>query len=292
MGGLAALGSAFCWAIAAVLFQQLGEQRVSAVAMNLFKGIVAIVCIGLLLIPFGVADVSRNAFVLLALSGLVGICLGDTLYFMTIKRLGSRLTLLVGSLIPVATALIAVTVLGEQISIGAGIGLLLTIVGVSYVLWERTLVKTEYAQWRLGLLLGLLFVIANALAIIFTKVGVKDIPALDATLIRTVWAVFGLFAWGLVSRSLVSWTRPLHNPRIRNRLLLASVIGAFLGTWLSVAALKYTHAAVAVTLNSTSPLFVLPLAMVMLKEQISWRAVSGAFVAIMGVAVYFFSLDW
>ena len=84
----------------------------------------------------------------------------------------------------------------------------------------------------------------------------------------------------------------MRNPRIRNRLLLASVIGAFLGTWLSVAALKYTHAAVAVTLNSTSPLFVLPLAMLMLKEQISWRAVSGAFVAITGVAVYFFSLDW
>lgn len=289
---MAALGSAFCWAIAAVLFQQLGEQRVSAVAMNLFKGIVAIVCIGLMLIPFGIADVSKDAFLLLALSGLVGICLGDTLYFMTIKRLGSRLTLLVGSLIPVATALIAVTILGERISISAGIGLLLTIVGVSYVLWERMLVKTEFTQWRLGLFLGLLFVVANALAIIFTKVGVKDIPALDATLIRTVWAVFGLFAWGIASRSLIKWTQPLHNPRIRNRLLFASVIGAFLGTWLSVAALKYTHAAVAVTLNSTSPLFVLPLAMVMLKEQISWRAVSGAFVAIMGIAVYFFSLDW
>ncbi|WP_455219164.1 EamA family transporter, partial [Kaarinaea lacus] len=155
-----------------MLFQQLGEQRVSAVAMNLFKGIVAIICIGLILLPFGIAEVSKDAFLLLALSGLVGICLGDTLYFMTIKRLGSRLTLLVGSLIPVVTALIAVAMLGERISVSAGIGLLLTIVGVSYVLWERTLVKTEFTQWRLGLFLGLLFVIANALAIIFTKVGV------------------------------------------------------------------------------------------------------------------------
>ncbi len=291
LGGIAALSSAFCWAVSAVLFQQAGQQ-ISAAAMNLFKGVVAIVCIGLLLIPFGLADVSGDAFLLLAASGLVGICLGDTLYFMTIKRLGSRLTLLIGSLIPVATALIAITMLGENIGINAAAGLLLTIVGVTYVLWERSVVKAEFTQWRAGLAFGVLFVLANALGIILTKVGVKDIPALDATLIRTLWAVSGLVLWGLLSRSLLSWVKPLQNSKLRTRLLFASVIGAFLGAWLSVAALKYTHAAVAVALNSTSPLFVLPLAMVMLKEQLTWRAVSGAFVAIMGVAVYFFSLDW
>ncbi|WP_455220934.1 DMT family transporter [Kaarinaea lacus] len=291
LGGIAALSSAFCWAVAAVLFQQLGQQ-ISAVALNLFKGIVAIICIGLVLVPVGIADVSGDAFLLLAASGLVGICLGDTLYFMTINRLGSRLTLLIGSLIPVATALIAITVLGERISLGAGIGLVLTIIGVTYVLWERSVIKAEFTQWRAGLVFGLLFVLANALAIIFTKVGVQDIPALDATLIRTVWAILGLAFWGLISRSLFSWVKPLQDRKLRNRMLLASIIGAFLGTWLSVAALKYTHTAVAVTLNSTSPLFVLPLAMVVLKEQITWRAVSGAFVAIMGIAMYFFSLEW
>lgn len=291
LGGVAALSSAFCWAVAAVLFQQLGQQ-LSAVALNLFKGVVAIVCIGLVLLPAGIADVSKDAFLLLAASGLVGICLGDTLYFMTINRLGSRLTLLIGSLIPVATALIAITVLGERISLSAGIGLALTITGVTYVLWERSVIKAEFTQWRAGLVFGLLFVLANALGIIFTKVGVQDIPALDATFIRTLWAIVGLAFWGLVSRSLLSWVKPLEDRKLRNRLLLASIIGAFLGTWLSVAALKYTHTAVAVTLNSTSPLFVLPLAMVILKEHITWRAVSGAFVAIMGVAMYFFSLDW
>lgn len=285
------MSSAFCWAVAAVLFQQLGQQ-LSAVALNLFKGVVAIVCIGLVLLPAGIADVSKDAFLLLAASGLVGICLGDTLYFMTINRLGSRLTLLIGSLIPVATALIAITVLGERISLSAGIGLALTITGVTYVLWERSVIKAEFTQWRAGLVFGLLFVLANALGIIFTKVGVQDIPALDATFIRTLWAIVGLAFWGLVSRSLLSWVKPLEDRKLRNRLLLASIIGAFLGTWLSVAALKYTHTAVAVTLNSTSPLFVLPLAMVILKEHITWRAVSGAFVAIMGVAMYFFSLDW
>lgn len=260
--------------------------------MNLVKGIVAIICIGLVLLPLGFAEISDDAFFLLAMSGLVGICLGDTLYFLAINRLGSRLTLLVGTLIPVATAVIAMTTLGERITVNASVGLALTIVGVGYVLWERSPDHEHNEQWRMGLLFGLLFVLANAIGIIFTKVGVRDIPAMDATLVRTIWAVFGLAAWGMVTRSFASWIKPMKNPELRNRLLIASVVGAFLGTWLSVAALKYTHAVVAVTLNSTSPLFVLPLAMIFLKEHISWRAVSGAFIAIMGVAVYFFSLQW
>lgn len=274
-----------------MLFQQLG-QHLSAVAMNLFKGLIAIVCITVILVPVGFADISRDAFLLLALSGLVGICLGDTFYFLTIKRLGSRLALLIGTLIPVVTALIAFLLLNERVSLNAAIGLVMTIAGVAYVLWDRSEsgAVSVTANWLKGIMFGLLFVLANAMGIIFTKVGVENIPAMDATLVRTVWAVMGLFFWGLVTRSMVTWTMPLKDKKLRNKLIIASIVGAFLGTWLSVVALKFTHASVAVTLNSTSPLFILPLAIWVLKEPVSRRAVSGAIIACLGIATYFFSI--
>jgi len=289
LGGSAALASAFLWALSAVLFQQVGRQ-VSASAMNLFKGLVAILCIGVLLLPTGIADMSTRSAVYLALSGLVGICVGDTLYFLTINRLGSRLTLLMGSLIPVVTAFMAALLLGERISVIASIGLFLTIIGVTFVLWDRVVDDIGFTQWKLGLFLGILFVLANALGIIFTKIGVQSLPALDATFVRTVWAVAGLTFWGLASRSLFNWWTPLKNRAVLNRLLVASVIGAFIGTWLSIVALKYTHVAVAVTLNSTSPLFILPIAVWMLNERISVRATAGALLAVAGIALYFFNL--
>jgi len=289
IGAGAALASAFLWAVSAVLFQQVGR-HVPASAMNLFKGIVAILCIGVLLLPSGIADMSTRSAIYLALSGLVGICLGDTLYFLTINRLGSRLTLLISSLIPVVTAVMAAVLLGERISGVSWLGLLLTIAGVTFVLWDRVADNTGLTQWRLGLFLGVLFVLANALGIIFTKVGVQSLPALDATFIRTAWAVAGLTFWGLASRSLFNWWRPLKDRATRNRLLVASIIGAFIGTWLSIAALKYTHVAVAVTLNSTSPLFILPIAAWALKERISVRAIGGALLAVAGIALYFFNL--
>ena len=271
------------------MFQQLGQQ-IPAVALNFFKGVIAIICITLILVPYGFSSIPRDSFLLLSLSGLVGICLGDTFYFLAINRLGSRLTLLIGTLIPVVSALIAFMLLKERIPFGAVVGLSLTITGVAYVLWDRTEIGSSVSNWKAGLFFAALFVLTNALGIIFTKVGVENVPSLDATLVRTFWAVLGLLFWGLVTRSLVRWSVPIKEKKIRNRLLVASLVGAFLGTWFSVLALKFTHTAVAVTLNSTSPIFVLPLAAWILKERVSRRAISGAIAACLGVAAYFFSI--
>jgi drug/metabolite transporter (DMT)-like permease len=288
-GAAAALASALMWAIAAILFRHLGESM-SATALNFIKGVVALACIGLLLLMSGFSDIDPGSYLYLALSGLLGICIGDTLYFLTLVRLGPRLTLLLGSLIPVTTAVIAVVVLHEQITFTAWCGILLTIAGVTYVLWERTAQSERLLEWRKGLLFGVLFVLANAAGIILTKVGVEDVPAMDATFVRTLWAVAGLTFWGLMVREIVPWIRPLQKPRVLRVMTGAAFIGAFLGTWLSVAALKLTFASVAAALNSTSPLFILPLSVWLLKEHVSRRAVSGAIVAVSGIGLYFMNI--
>lgn len=289
LGALAALGSALLWAISAVLFRQLSESM-SAAGMNLIKGVIALVCLGLTLIVSEFSDIDARSYLYLALSGLLGICIGDTLYFHTLARLGARLTLLMGSLIPVTTAVIAVILLHERPSPVAWFGLLLTIVGVTLVLWERAGTGGGNAHWRMGLWLGLLFVLANAVGIILTKVGVSEVPAMTATFVRTLWAVIGLGAWGIATRELHTWLSPLSHKRNLTIIVLASVTGAFIGTWLSVVALKYSAASVAATLNSTSPLFILPLSVWVLKEKLSFRSIAGACVAVAGIGLYFSSL--
>lgn len=260
-------------------------------AINLGKGLVAIFCLGaLLLYDSDFSHVSEESLTALGLSGLVGICFGDTLYFLTLVRLGPRRTLLLGSLIPVTTAVIAVIFLQEQVSALAWVGILATIAGVTFVLWQRAPEGGGDSTKQGALFYGLLFVLANALGIIAAKVGVSDVPALEATFIRQVFAIAGLTFWGLMLRDLLGWVSPLQDVQLLKTLLVAAVIGAFLGTWLSVAALKYTHAAVAASLNSTSPLFILPLTLLWLKQRVQVRETMGALVAVAGVAIYFGSL--
>jgi len=264
--------------------------------INLVKGLVAIFFMAVLLLPgfySGLASLDTNSIAALALSGIIGICFGDTLYFLALMRLGARRTLLLGSLIPVTTALIAVVFLGEQMPVLAWLGMFLAITGVTYVLWQRAPQEnTQHTRekYRSGLFFGLLFVAANALGIIATKVGVADVPALEATFVRQAFAIAGLTFWGLMVRDLLGWVTPLRDGKLLKTLLAASLIGALLGTWLSVVALKYTYAAVAATLNSTSPLFILPLAAFWLKERISLREIAGALAAVTGIGLYFSSL--
>jgi drug/metabolite transporter (DMT)-like permease len=262
--------------------------------LNYSKGLIAFVCLGGLLFFSELLAVDVQSLLFLSISGLIGICLGDSLYFVVLVRLGPRLTLLLGSLIPVAAGLIAVIFLQEKISLLAAAGLALTIAGVSFVLWEKAPVNDGHSHnrsWKLGVLLGVLFVVFEAAGIIFTKMGVQEIPSIQATFIRQTVAIIGLTFWGLAAGTLVGWVEPLKNPRVRNRVIVAAVIGAFLGTWLSVLALKLTHTSVAAALNSTSPLFVLPLAAYLMREKISRRAVIGTLVAIAGVAEYFLTLS-
>jgi len=289
LGAGAALASALMWAISAILFRQIGDSM-SATAMNFGKGVVALVCLGIFLLFSGFGETEASNIIYLALSGLVGICIGDTLYFMSLTRLGARVTLLIGTLIPVVTGVAAVILLGEQLTMNAWLGIFITLSGVAYVLWERVPSGCDPIQWRSGLLYGVLFILANAAAILLTKIGVEGVPALEATFIRQVWAVVGLTFFGLMTQQLITWHRPLKQKKRLKQFILAAVIGAFLGTWLSVVAVKYTHVAIAATLNSTSPLFVLPLAVWFFKERISSRAVVGAFIACLGIAFYFFSL--
>ena len=289
LGATAALTSAFLWALAAILFRRIGD-NVSAMGINLGKGIVSLICLGILIIPGGLSAIDTDSLIALALSGLVGICFGDTLYFLTLVRLGARKTLLLGSLIPVTTAIISVTFLNEEVSPFAWLGIMLTISGVTYVLWQRASDNEDIEAKRSGLFYGLLFVVMNALGIIATKIGVNNVPSLDATLVRQVFAIAGLTFWGLMVRDLYQWVSPLKNTRLLKILIIAAIIGAFLGTWLSIVALKYTYAAIAATMNSTSPLFILLLTVFMLRERITARETLGALIAVAGIGVYFTGL--
>lgn len=288
VGALAALGSAFLWAVSAILFRRLGD-HFSALALNVGKGVVALLGLSALLLFQNWESTDSSTLMVLGLSGVIGIALGDTLYFLALVRLGPRVTLVASTLIPVLTAVTAYLLFNESLTMFATLGIAITLLGVGLVLWEQAPQGSSVTRWRSGLFFAALFVSANAGAILLTKVGVADAPAIQATLIRQAAALVALTFW-ISALSAGVQLRPLMNRALLGPLIIASIIGALLGTWLSVAALKYTDAAVAAALNSTSPLFILPLAALWLKERVTARAIFGAAVAVGGVVLYFFTL--
>lgn len=278
--------SAACWALGSILWRKLGDE-ISPATMNLSKGLLGSLFLGIGILSTQIGPVSPRSLVFLGVSGVVGISIGDTFFFKALLQLGPRLTSLLGTLYPVAIALGAVLFLGERPSSTAWVGILLTMAGVGCVLWERGAHQERAGNRRLGLGYAALAILCTTVGVLLAKIGVKAVPPMQAALVRLLAGTMGLLVWGYATHGLAGWLLPLQKGRVLGRVVFVVAVVVFGGFWLSLVALKHVDASVAGTLNATGPLFVLPMAMILLKEKISIRSVVGTGVAIGGVGLIF-----
>lgn len=288
-GELAALMAAFLWAVATVMFGRLGK-LLSPFVLNWAKGSLALglLIITLVLLQRPPTGVDTLALIILLISGMVGIGLGDTCYFAAINHLGPRRALLLGTLAPPLAALLAWVVLGEVMTARAWLGIGLTVLGVVWVISERVPASVEATSdpsfW--GIFWGIAAALGQAIGALLSRAVLADTP------IDPWWSSLLRLGGGLVIiLALLRWRgpvlpqiAPLRSPRLLGVVLVAAFLGTYLAIYLQQTALKYSATGIAQALTSTSPLFVLPLAAA-LGDRVSLRAVGGAVVALVGVGL-------
>ena len=112
-----------------------------------------------------------------------------------------------------------------------------------------------------------------------------------STLVRMAFAGVGMVPLLLFWRVRLARTARAErtgSPRVGFMLTVAgTVVGPVLGVWLSLIAADATDVGIAQTLLSLTPIFILPYAAFIEREHVSWRAVIGAVIAVIGVAVVF-----
>ena len=316
-GELAALTAAFLWAAASLMFGRLGQQ-LSPVVLNLAKGLFALLFIGMTLgiqesvlavepVPSGILALPSYSVICLLLSGAVGIGLGDTAYFSAINSLGARRALILETLAPPVSAVLAWMFLSERLSTTAVMGIGLTLLGVVWVISERV-PGAQISASRKGVWIALLAVLCQASGAVLSRAALANtaVDPLASTLIRLL---SGLILMGLLialrpqqlgayqprfadhsnnwrMRWQKSWAA-LKTPKLLMAIAIAAFFATYLGIWLQQIALKYTATGIAQSLLATSPLFVLPMAAA-LGDRLSWRSVCGAAVALSGVWLLFY----
>jgi drug/metabolite transporter (DMT)-like permease len=291
MGMGAALTAAFLWAFASIIYGRLGR-FLSPLWLNLLKGGMAIAMLMATAAMLGKAWPRIPGVNLLMLlgSGAVGIGMGDTAYFGAINRLGARRCLLLKALAPAVGSLLSWIWLREALSGLAILGIVITISGITWVVSERNPGDARSTGVdAIGLGLGLVAAVMEGLGAVLAH-GALLQSGVDPLWSATIRLVGGLV---IVGPMLLYETRfapkekvPLVKPWPKLLLIIAvaSFFSAFLGIWLQQIALKYSPTGIAQTLGATSPLFVLPMAKV-LGEKLSRRAIGGAVVALIGVAI-------
>lgn len=287
MGELAALGAAFLWASASLMFARAGR-TMGPVALNFVKTLLGLLMLAATvfvihgtLLPTAIDPASLGW---LAFSGVVGLTVGDSAFFAAINRLGARRAMLLWALVPPTTALLAWPILDEVFGPWAVAGVTVTLLGIVWVLRERGAGTDGSAVWP-GLGFGLIAVVCQSVGSVTAKLGGAQLDAVTLTMVRLAFGTAGLMLQVFGARAFAEIRSLISNPRALLLVAAATTLATYLGLWLSMAALQLTLAGIAATLTSTSPIFVLPLTRIFTGEHVSRRAVGGAVVAVAGVAI-------
>lgn len=287
VGELAALASAACWSVATILFARLGTS-IAPLTLNALKCVIALALLVPTIALFGRAQgpLTEQNIGWLLTSGLIGLTLGDSLLFAAINRIGPRRALLITISSAPLTALLAMPVLSEWLGGMAWIGIALTIAGVLWVINERA-TRVAIIRDQSGIAFAALAALCQAGGNICTKLGSEGMQPMWMAAARLLAGTVGLLLILVLRNKLPSLLHAFQTRRRAAGVVVAAVIGTYLGIWLQVAGIANTSTGIAATLSSTSPILVLPLARYWLGDVISLRAIIGACAAVCGIALLF-----
>ncbi len=294
VGEVAALSAALMWTFASVLFTSAGR-RIGALTLNALRIVMGTTM--LLFTHFFIfgqffPNASTIQILYLSLSGIIGLAIGDFAYFGALIAIGPRRAMLILSMAPIFSIIGGVLILKEIPSLLSLSGIFLVLLGVWIVIMERREIETVGKHHMLrGAILGIIAAGGQGIGVVISKYGMlfagPPVNPLSATIIRviaatlTIWA--GLLLWRKPQK-LVTAVKDLHAMKLT---LLASVIGPFLGLWLSMIAINYAQAGIAATLMSLTPVMIIPVVHFLYGERVNIRGISGAILAVVGVSIIF-----
>lgn len=248
------------------------------------------------LIPQGELSFGNQplAIILLFISGAIAIGLGDTFYLTSLKLIGARNGTLLRNLAPPIAALISMVFLREILNVTAWLGIIMIVCGITWVVFAKSNNHSDpnellQSSLKIGVLLGLLAAVTEATGTVLSR------AALTSTVINPLASTFLRLAGGetmiiihilLKRHHLFTWTKLPDARALALKALTAIFIGTFLGIWLQQMSLQIIPAGIALTLISTTPLFVLFIT-ALKGEKIPFRTFLGIALAFLGITLLF-----
>jgi drug/metabolite transporter (DMT)-like permease len=291
-GEFYSVACAVLWSGATILFRKSGE-HVPPVALNLFKNTVAL-ALFLITLPilgraFVPSDQTWREWLVLLLSGAVGIGIADSLFLSSLNRLGAGGNAIVSALYAPFAVLASFVYLRESIGPLLVVATGMMVAAILLGTWQPPRpagAPPDPLRTFSGVLVGALAMFLMAVAIVFAK------PVLDrsdpwwATSVRLLGGILFLAGQGLVQpqrrAAIVRCFRPSRQWWVT---VSAAVLGAYLAMIVWIVGMKYSQASTAAVLNQTSTLWTVLLGWLVLREKLTTRKALAMALAFGGAAV-------
>ncbi len=307
-GELISIGVAISWTLTALCFEY-ASKRLGTLSLNIIRLGMSIGMLALTLFAFTghfyPVDAGGQAWLWLAVSGVVGYLFGDYCLFSSYILIGSRFGQLFMTLAPPSAAIAGMFILGERLSLFAVLGMTVTLLGIGLsILGRAEKGSKSLVQVKLpikGILFGIGAGVGQGVGLVFSKLGmnyyVQDIDPLDTAAMQMVpfastqiRAVVGLIGFLLVMIWKRRGTALLHAFKDGKSMWSATggtFFGPFLGVSFSLMAVQYTQAGIASTLMALTPVIILLPSYMLFKQKITLKEVVGAVISVIGVSLFF-----
>ena len=290
LGEITALLTACCWSFSSYIFTAAAN-RIGSVQINIDRMILAVIILFTTITLAGISiDLSKNQIINLAISGIIGLIIGDTFLFKAFTLIGTKLSMLLMSLTPAMSAILAYYFLGERIVMLGIIGMIITLFGIVLVVFDRKEKDASHSKRGLGIVYGILGAFGQAVGMIFAKLAFEEsnINGFLATFVRLFAAAILILPVSILLRR---YKNPITLYRSDTKGLAltfgGTFFGPFLGITLSLISIASTSVGIASTLMATVPVIMLPIGKFVFKDQINLKAIIGAVIAVAGVAILF-----
>ncbi len=291
-GEVLAIISAFLWALSSTLVKSQTD-KMPLVLINALRTIPAMLvywgflwATGRIGEPF---NLPVRSWVFLASSTLIGLAIGDLLYFQSMKYIGLGRALPLSNVYPFFTMLLAFFFLDEQIGWAAVGGAMLIVSGAYMLAFPRGAKglnggPASHDIDLRGAAMALAAAVCWGMSTVLLRLGLEDVPVPVANVIRL--SILAVILLGLAARrnqlALVpTYFRKEGLPTL-GIVLLAGIIGMTIGTFVFLTAVQRAGATRTSILTAAMPLFGVPFSLV-LGERLTRRAVLGTMLTIGGV---------
>jgi len=276
--------AAFFWAVAIILFKKSGD-HFSPMALNLFKCTVTLILLIPTLLLCGIdlfPEKPAYDWIMFCVSGLLGIALADTLFFMALSRLGAGMTAIVDCLYLPIVIFISFVFLDEILGIKGLFGATLVFIAIFVGSASKKGISVTGIDFFIGIILGILAISLIAGSIVMLKRLLEDTNVLWASFARVLAGTLGLYLIVLLSPGRKKLLAELYPSKTWFSALPASVSGNYIAMIAWLAGMKYAMVSVAAVLNQLSTVFIFILAAIFLKEPVTLPRVSATIFAVSG----------
>lgn len=285
LGEFYALACALVWAFAVVLFRKSGS-TVSPLALNLFRVGISSVMFVITLFFMGTplwGQAPLSDYLTLMASGVIAIAIADTLFHMSLNRVGAGINAIVDSLYSPSVLLFAYFMLGEKVTPTQLLGMGLLVTGLIIATQVKPPDGTSHRELVIGIGLGMAAMAFLGLGIVMAKQVLEGADVVWATAVRQFGSLLVLIPVTLLHKDRAKiWSVFIPDASWKYSLP-GTILGSYVALILWIAGMKLIPAGKAAILNQSSTIYLLILATIILKEPFGIRKALAALLSIAGV---------